>query len=80
MQSPSPTPRQCGARTRAGTPCPTPAMANGRCRMHGGLSTGPPKGSQNALKQGRFTAGEKARRREIQALLRRMRALIAMAK
>lgn len=41
---------QCGARTRKGTPCKAPAVLdfaygcyirNGRCRMHGGLSTGP---------------------------------------
>lgn len=40
---------QCGARTRQGTPCQAPAVwdkaknqpRNGRCRMHGGLSTGP---------------------------------------
>ena len=32
---------RCGARTRAGTPCRSPAMPNGRCRMHGGTSTGP---------------------------------------
>jgi hypothetical protein len=32
---------RCGARTRAGTPCRSPAMPNGRCRMHGGRSTGP---------------------------------------
>lgn len=32
---------RCGARTRRGTPCRAPAMRNGRCRMHGGLSTGP---------------------------------------
>ena len=30
-----------GARTRAGCPCRGPAMANGKCRMHGGASTGP---------------------------------------
>jgi hypothetical protein len=51
-------------------------MANGRCRMHGGLSTGP-KGRQNRLTHGRFTAAAKARRRAIQALLRRGRALLA---
>lgn len=28
------------ARSR-GRPCRAPAMANGRCRLHGGLSTGP---------------------------------------
>ena len=33
--------RRCGARNRRGTPCQCPAMANGRCRLHGGLSTGP---------------------------------------
>ena len=32
---------RCGARTRAGCACRQPAMANGRCRLHGGLSTGP---------------------------------------
>jgi hypothetical protein len=32
---------RCGARTRTGTPCKAPAMPAGRCRMHGGLSTGP---------------------------------------
>ena len=32
---------RCGARTRADGCCRQPAMANGRCRMHGGLSTGP---------------------------------------
>jgi hypothetical protein len=32
---------RCGSRTRAGTPCRQAAMGNGRCRMHGGLSTGP---------------------------------------
>ncbi len=33
--------RRCGACTRAGTACRQPAMANGRCRFHGGRSTGP---------------------------------------
>ena len=32
---------RCGAKTRKGTPCQCPAMKNGRCRLHGGLSTGP---------------------------------------
>ena len=31
---------RCAARTRAGTACRSPAMVNGRCRMHGGASTG----------------------------------------
>ena len=32
---------RCGAKTRRKTACQAPAMPNGRCRMHGGLSTGP---------------------------------------
>jgi hypothetical protein len=31
-------PVACAARTRAGHPCRQPAMRNGRCRQHGGLS------------------------------------------
>ena len=33
---------RCGAKTRAGTPCKRRGLyINGRCRLHGGLSTGP---------------------------------------
>ena len=40
---------KCGAKTRVGHPCRAPVVwdkennqpKNGRCRMHGGLSTGP---------------------------------------
>ena len=32
----------CGAKTRAGSPCKMKAIyMNGRCKLHGGLSTGP---------------------------------------
>jgi hypothetical protein len=31
----------CGARTRRQTVCMCKARLNGRCRLHGGLSTGP---------------------------------------
>ena len=31
----------CGAKTRSGTPCRRRSFANGRCRNHGGLSSGP---------------------------------------
>lgn len=46
---------RCGARTRSGNACRSPAMANGRCRMHGGPSTGAPKRNINAYKHGRYT-------------------------
>ena len=29
-----------GAKTRAGKECSAPALPNGRCHVHGGLSTG----------------------------------------
>ena len=32
---------RCPARQRDGAECQSPAMPNGRCRMHGGTSTGP---------------------------------------
>lgn len=32
--------KKCGAKTRKAKPCLNPAMKNGRCRMHGGKSTG----------------------------------------
>lgn len=34
--------KRCGAKTRSGEPCKNYAMANGRCRMHGGKATGRP--------------------------------------
>src|SRR3954470_631086 len=58
MHAPSPmqlSPR-CGAKTRSGSPCRSPAMPNGRCRMHGGNSPGALKGKANGnYKKGRYT-------------------------
>lgn len=35
-------PKTCGAKTRAGTSCKiTTIYENGRCKFHGGLSSGP---------------------------------------
>ena len=67
---------RCGARTRSGSRCRSPAMPNGRCRMHGGMSPGAPKGNKNALKHGHYTAKAIARRREIANMLREARALV----
>ena len=34
--------KKCGAHARTtGKPCQAKALANGRCKLHGGLSTGP---------------------------------------
>lgn len=49
--------RKCGAKSkRTGNPCQGLAMANGRCAIHGGKSTGPPKGTQNAKVHGIYAA------------------------
>jgi hypothetical protein len=48
---------------------------NGRCRLHGGMSRGAPKGNKNAFKHGRYTAEAIERRGEISGLLRAMKAL-----
>ena len=50
-------------------------MPNGRCRLHGGLSPGAPKGNRNAFKHGRYTAEAVTSRREVAVLIRAMRAL-----
>jgi hypothetical protein len=50
-------------------------MPNGRCRLHGGMSPGAPRGNKNALKHGRYTVEAIARRRQISALVREMKAL-----
>ncbi len=69
--------RRCFARTRRGTPCQSPAMPNGRCRMHGGKSPGAPKGNRNALKHGGRSAETIAMRREVNDLVRVARRTIA---
>jgi hypothetical protein len=73
---------RCGAKTRKGHPCPQPAMKNGRCRLHGGKSTGPrtPEGlermRQSKLKHGRYSKEAKA----VNQYLRSFRATIARLK
>jgi hypothetical protein len=49
----------CGARTRSGKPCRNKPLKNGRCYVHGGLSTGARNaarpGNTNAQKHGIFS-------------------------
>jgi len=74
---------RCAARTRCGLTCRQPAMPNGRCRMHGGLSTGPrtAAGLANSRrarwKHGARSAEIGALRREARRHLRRVRALLS---
>ena len=70
---------RCGAKTRSGTPCKAPAMANGKCRMHGGKSTGPrtPEGLERSrkanLKHGLYSAELLEERKFMKQLLRSSR-------
>jgi uncharacterized protein YjcR len=69
---------RCGAKTRSGGPCGSPAVSGRkRCRMHGGAQgAGAPKANQNARKHGLFTRDAMAERRQIQALLGEARKLL----
>jgi uncharacterized protein YjcR len=69
--------RECGAKTRKGARCQSPAMPNGRCRMHGGKSTGAPKGNKNAWKHGRYSEVAKAERSFVKQLLKDGRKLLS---
>lgn len=47
---------KCGAKTRAGKPCKkSPVEGKKRCRLHGGLSPGAPKGNKNGLRHGIYS-------------------------
>ena len=63
---------RCGARTRSGTPCRSPAVAGrARCRMHGGAKgSGAPRGNTNALKHGLYTRETMAERKMLMDLMR----------
>ena len=48
---------RCGARTRSGAPCRSPAVKGSpRCRMHGGKGSGAPRANRNAWKHGARSA------------------------
>jgi len=74
---------RCGARTRRGTACRCPAMANGRCKLHGGKSTGPrTEAGLEAIrrartKHGYYSASAIEERRYDRLLLRSLRSLLA---
>jgi glucans biosynthesis protein len=62
---------RCGARTRAGTPCQRPALrGRKRCRLHGGLSPGAPRGAKNGnYKNGDWTAEAIEERKWLRSLV-----------
>src|SRR5262249_14455190 len=67
---------RCGARSkRTGLPCRAAAMPNGRCRVHGGKSTGPrtPEGLERSRranwKHGYYSREAKAERSRLRAAM-----------
>ena len=70
--------RRCGAKTRSGRACRSPAVrGKKRCRMHGGApGSGAPTANQNARKHGLFTRDAIAERRQIRVLLSEARKLL----
>jgi hypothetical protein len=72
--------QRCGAKTRRGTPCQRPARkVNGRCRLHGGRSTGAKTQEGRAkiaaanLKTGEFTKEKIAFQKEQAKIARGLR-------
>jgi len=61
---------QCGAKTRSGEACKKLAMKNGRCKFHGGKSTGPKtikgklKAALSNYKHGFYSKAAKEERRQ----------------
>ena len=73
---------RCGAKTRCGGACRSPAVhSKQRCRMHGGAPrSGAPRANRNARKHGLFTGDAIAERRQIRALLGEARKLLGEMK
>jgi len=70
----------CGAKTKkAGAPCQRLPKKNGKCRLHGGLSTGPKtadgirKIQKSNTKHGRYTKEAFQERRDFRSLMEKIR-------
>ena len=73
--------QRCEAKTRRGTPCQRPArLPVGRCKLHGGASTGPrtkdglARLTEARTKHGKFTKEKRAEARRFAEEGRQMRA------
>ena len=73
---------RCGAKTRSGGACRSPALrGRKRCRMHGGAhGSGALRANQNARKHGLFTRDAIAERRRIRHLLGEARKMLGEMK
>lgn len=66
---------RCGAKTRKGSPCKSPAVRNKkRCRMHGGAKgSGAQIGNKNALKGGFYTKEAIENRKQLNEMIQNYR-------
>jgi uncharacterized protein YjcR len=73
------TSQRCGAKTRSGKSCQSPAVqGKKRCRMHGGAAgSGAPRGNKNAFMHGLYTRESNAQRRQLAELMRQSRKLLS---
>ncbi|MGE3331038.1 MAG: HGGxSTG domain-containing protein [Candidatus Melainabacteria bacterium] len=77
---------KCHARTHKGAACPNFARQNGRCRRHGGLSTGPrsPEGLQRSRMarwiHGDRCAASRANDRAMRAFFKEAKAVLLEAR
>ena len=69
---------RCGAKTRSGARCRSPAVSGKkRCRMHGGAKgSGAPAGNRNAFKHGDYTKQYLDMLRKNRALVRTCREML----
>jgi len=69
---------RCGAKIRQGNPCANLPMKNGRCRMHGGMSTGPKtlegkeRSRRSNWKHGRYSQEANEERRMLRQLMQEL--------
>ena len=69
---------RCNAKTRNGNKCKAFPMKNGRCRMHGGKSTGPKtkeglaRSRRANFKHGKYSIESKELNRKLRELLKMM--------
>jgi hypothetical protein len=70
---------KCGAKTRSGEPCKKLGMKNGRCKFHGGKSTGPKtlegklRAALSNYKHGFYSKAAKEERRQTAEWIRQTR-------
>ena len=86
MKEPTKVIKTCGAKTRTGSPCAKfPIAGKRRCRLHGGLSTGPrteegkKKIADAQLKHGRYV-NYRARREQEMYYFSEIKRVVAEAK